>query len=155
MKNLLTILIFISAFISACKKEKKEEFKPDLCAAGTSIGKLIATISGDEWCANSTLFANYADIMTISGMNQNTSNLTLELDDVTAGSYEIKEDRNHILYTSTGQGWHSTDDNPGVLVITSNDEANNRIQGTFSFTGRNPIGDNISISGNFDVFYTE
>ncbi|MGI8893183.1 MAG: DUF6252 family protein [Bacteroidia bacterium] len=102
-----------------------------------------------------TLFADYAIVMTINGMNQNSSMLTLELDDVDPGIYEIREDRNYVLYTTTGQSWHSTDDNPGSLVIISNDVANNRIIGNFEFTGRNPIGGNISISGNFDVLYTE
>ena len=156
-KIALPFLLFLLSlvFFAGCKKDKKDDPLPDPCAAGMGIGNLNATVSGNPWCANSTLFADYAVVMTISGMNKNTSSMTLELDDVTPGTYEIREDRNHILYTNAGQGWHSTDDNPGVLVISTNDEANNRIKGTFNLTARNPIGSSISISGNFDVFYTE
>jgi hypothetical protein len=52
--------------------------------------------------------------------------------------------------------WESTNDNPGTLVITSNNTSTNVIQGTFNLTVRNPLGVSKNITnGNFKVSYTE
>lgn len=87
-------------------------------------------------------------------MNNNGSNLTLELDDYTPGTYPITSDRNHILYTN-GNGWESTDSNPGTLTITSNNTSTHELKGTFSVTLLSPLTGNLEVSsGVIDVFYT-
>ena len=118
---------------------------------------LQATIDGQTWKADASLFADKAIVITISGINQQGSSLTLELDDFNPGTYQIKNSRNHILYTSQlADAFESTDGNPGTLVITSNDDAKNLLKGTFSFTGQSPVSGNKTISnGSFEVYYTE
>lgn len=93
--------------------------------------------------------------MTINGLNGNGSSLTLELDSVMPGTYQITEDVNHMIYLN-GDGWESTNDNPGTLVITSNNTSTNQIKGTFTVTLRSPLSGNLSVTeGKFDLFYTE
>ena len=118
---------------------------------------LQATIDGQTWKADASLFADKAIVMTISGLSQNGSSLTLELDDYTPGTYLIKNSRNHILYTSQmADAFESTDSNPGTLVIISNDQSKNLLKGTFNFTGQSPLTGNKTISnGTFEVYYTE
>ena len=75
--------------------------------------------------------------MTINGLNGNGSSLTLKLDSVMPGTYQITEDVNHMIYLN-GDGWESTNDNPGTLVITSNNTSTNQIKGTFTVTLQEP-----------------
>lgn len=143
--SLSTLLV-----ISSCKKN-------DDTATPVISYFLQATIDGQTWKANTSLFADKAIVMTINGINQQGSSLTLELDDFTPGTYQIKNSRNHIIYTSQlADAFESTDGNPGTLVITSNDESKNLLKGTFTFTGQSPLSGNKTISnGSFEVFYTE
>lgn len=145
------VLFFISVSYS-CKKDPEK----DPCDNGTPY-KLTATIDGNNWCANTSLFADKGTVLTINGINQNGSTLTLELDDFTPGRFQILESRNHILYTDAiANAYESTDDNPGTLIITSNNETTNVIKGTFNFTGRSPLAGNKTLgSGSFELFYTE
>ncbi len=155
MKRALTCLLIISALATACSKKKDDKPAADNCLLNNYY--LKADISGVAWCANTTLFADYAIVMTINGISSNGATMTLELDDVTTGTYTIKQDRNHILYTSSlGVGYESTNDNPGSLTILSNDTANNIINGSFNVTLRSPVAGNVTVSnGTFKLFYTE
>lgn len=155
MIRIITCLVIISGLATGCSKKKEDKPGADNCLLNNYY--LKADISGTAWCANTTLFADYAIVMTINGISSNGATLTLELDDVTQGTYTIKQDRNHILYTSSlGVGYESTNDNPGNLTIISNDTANNIINGSFNVTLRSPVSGNISVSnGTFKLFYTE
>ncbi len=151
MKNIILTLLAVSLLvISSCKKDENQS-DPVISYY------LQATIDGQIWKADATLFADKAIVMTISGLNQQGSSLTLELDDFTPGTYPIKNSRNHILYTSQmADAFESTDGNPGTLVIVSNDEAKNLLKGTFTFTGQSPLTGNKTISnGSFEVYYIE
>lgn len=155
MGRALTSVLIISVLIAGCSKKKDDTPGSVNCLLNNYY--LKADISGLAWCANTTLFADYAIVMTINGISSNGASLTLELDDVLPGTYPIKQDRNHILYTSPmGAGYESTNDNPGSLTIISNDTANNIINGSFNVTLRSPIAGNVSVSnGTFKLFYTE
>ncbi len=155
MKKVLISLIILSGVAASCSKKKEDKPGTDNCLLNNYF--LKADIAGTAWCANTTLFADYAIVMTINGISSNGATLTLELDDVSTGTFQIKQDRNHVLYTSSlGVGYESTNDNPGSLTIISNDTANNIINGSFNVTLRSPISGNISLSnGTFKLFYTE
>lgn len=155
MTKFVTGLLLISALASGCSKKKDEQPAVDNCLLNNYY--LKADISGASWCANTSLFADYAIVMTINGISSNGATLTLELDDVSPGTYPIKQDRNHILYTSSlGVGYESTNDNPGSLTILSNDTSSNIINGSFNATLRSPVSGNISVAnGTFKLFYTE
>ncbi|MBK9401214.1 MAG: hypothetical protein IPN36_10230 [Bacteroidetes bacterium] len=95
--------------------------------------------------------------MTINGITQTGVTITLELDDITPGTYTMNEDTNSILFTDQlAMAWQSTNTNPGTLIITANDTVNNILQATFDVTVRNPLSQSKSISqGQIKVFYTE
>lgn len=151
MKKKILYTLLIASVCCSCKK--KEE--PDPCLVN---GYSLTMKAGSaDWCANTTLFADQAVVMTINGINADGSSLTLELDDTQPGTYPIKEDKNHVLYTSKlADGYESTNDNPGSLTIQSNDASTNKIKGTFTATVRSPISGNLVLSdGAFTLFYTE
>ena len=149
------LLLVISGFAFSCSKKNDDKPGADNCLLNSYY--LKADVAGVSWCANTSLFADYAIVMTINGISSNGATLTLELDDVAPGTYQIKQDRNHVLYTSSlGVGYESTNDNPGSLVIISNDTTANIINGSFNVTLRSPVSGNLSLSnGTFKLFYTE
>ncbi|MFN8166255.1 MAG: DUF6252 family protein [Bacteroidia bacterium] len=156
MKTPLFTLFIISILTVSCKKDEKATTSTNTPVGCSSslVNKLSCKVGGQEWCSNSTCFADLAIVLTINGMNNNGSNLTLELDDYTPGTYPITSDRNHILYTN-GNGWESTDSNPGTLTITSNNTSTHELKGTFSVTLLSPLTGNLEVSsGVIDVFYT-
>ncbi|MCC6385040.1 MAG: hypothetical protein LC117_04825 [Bacteroidia bacterium] len=149
------ILFILAVAVQGCSKKKDEKENTETCPITNYF--LKADISNKTWCANTTLFANYAIVMTINGISSSGGTLTLELDDVQTGSYQITKDRNHILYTDPmAVGYESTNDNPGSLVILSNDSATNIIQGSFNVNLRSPLTGNLEVkNGSFKLFYTE
>lgn len=153
-KIILLSLITSFAFINSCKKDDNSS-STNNCTLPT--GYLRCTAGSTDFCADQSLFADYAIVMTINGIAGNGSTLTLELDNVQPGTYQMKELTNHILYTSPlGEGFETTDDNPGTLIITSNNTSTNTIEGSYSATVRSPISGNLNITkGTFKVFYTE
>ena len=155
IKLYFTLFTAILLF-GGCKKDSPSNTTPAAVACSSALpNKLSCKVAGQEWCANTTCFGDLAIVMTINGINSSTSSLTLELEDFAPGTYQITQDRNHILYTS-GDAWESTNDNPGTLVITSNDTSTNRLTGTFSVTLRSPIRGNLTVTnGSFNLFYTE
>lgn len=153
--NRISTVVLLLALLTGCSKKKDENPSAANCLLNNYY--LKANIGGTDWCANTSLFADYAIVMTINGISSNGATMTLELDDVTPGNYAIKQDRNHVLYTSSlGVGYESTNDNPGSLTILSNDTSANIINGSFNVTLRSPLSGNISVSnGTFKLFYTE
>lgn len=146
---LIAVLFFMVAFVS-CKKDTKDECDLD--------GYLLkANIGGNEWCANQTLFGDQAVILTINGIRDNGSTLTLEFDSTEVGSYIIKGDTNHILYTDAlAMAYETTNDNTGTLTVTQNDKTNNKFKANFSVTLRNPLtAASLPLSGSVEVLYTE
>ncbi|CAN5458265.1 hypothetical protein BH11BAC2_BH11BAC2_25680 [soil metagenome] len=155
MKKIMLLCLIISiAGINSCKKDS-DSASSNNCSLPN--GFLRCTAGSADFCADQTLFADYAIVMTINGIAGNGSTLTLELDDVTTGTYQMKELTNHLLYTSPlGDSFETTDDNPGTLVITSNNTATNTIEGTYTSTVRSPLSGNLNLTkGMFKVFYTE
>lgn len=158
MKKVLFALWAISfAGITACNNDDDDDNNPapDVCTLPT--GSLRWTIGGTQRCADQSLFGDYTIIMTINGIAGNGETMTLELDSVTPGTYEMKADVNSILYTDNlAMAYQTTDDNPATLTITKNDTSNNRFEATFSGTLRNPLGVSKTITGGtVKVNYTE
>lgn len=158
MKPLLYLTICITAVtLCSCKDDKDSTPQPvvDECTVGTS--KVTASVNGSSWCANQTLFADEAIVLTINGINKNGSSITFEIDSFAKpGVYPTKEMINHILYTDQmANGFESTDGNPGTLTVTQNDTVNNRFKANYNCTLVSPISGNLPVSGTIDVFYTE
>jgi Family of unknown function (DUF6252) len=142
--------------VSSCKKDDDDDDPvTDLCALPN--GSLKWTSNGQNLCANASLFADYAIVMTVNGISQQGATLTLELDSVNQGTYQMKELVNSILYTDVlGMAWQSTDDNPGTITITKNNTSTNEFEATFNVPVRNPLGMSQTLSGGtLKVFYTE
>ena len=157
MKNKLFAFAIMVSVFSGCKKDEEPATNNTTSVECSSIlpNKLSAKIDGQSWCADQTCFGDLAIIMTMNGLNSNGSSLTLELDDFNVGTYPIKQDRNHMLYTGI-QAYESTDGNPGTLVIQSNDTSANLIKGTFTVTLVSPILGSVSMTdGKFSIYYTE
>lgn len=150
-------LMLVALTFNACKKDDDGD---DTALEGCTLpqGSLKWTAEGGALCANASLFADYAIIMTVNGVSQTGATLTLELDSVSPGTYQMKEFENSVLYTDElGMGWLSTDDNPGTLTVTKNNESTNEFEATFSVPVRNPVlGTTQTLTGgSVKVFYTE
>ena len=156
MKNNLFAFILILVAFAGCKKDEEPTTTTTPVECSSILpNKLSAKVAGQQWCADQTCFGDLAIVMTINGLNTNSSSLTLELDDYTVGSYPINQDRNHMLYTGIG-GFESTDGNPGTLIIQSNDTTANLIKGTFTVTLSSPISGSVELTeGKFTIYYTE
>ncbi len=147
MKRIIPVFIILFSFFYGCDDDPETTIKYFL----------KAKINQVEWTANTSLFADQAIVLTINGMNNNGSTLTLELNDVTPGTYTITKDRNHILYTDElANAFESKNSLPGTLTISENDASKNIVKGTFSVTLQSPLTGNIEIKeGNFELYYTE
>jgi len=157
---LLKALFILSAFcISACGDDDEDPNTNPVTDGCTMInGFLKWDYQGTKYCANASLFADQGIIMTVNGITQAGLTMTLELDSVQPGTYQMKDDVNHLLFTDNmAFDWQSTDGNPGTITITKNDTVSNVIEGTFSVNAKNSItGTFRSISnGNFRLIYTE
>lgn len=151
--KIISCALFFAAMsfaFASCKKDKKDECDLDGY-------QLKATVNGSDWCANQTLFADNAILLTINGIRDDGSTLTLEFDSTEVGTFVIKGDTNHILYTDAlALGYESTNDNPGTLTVTQNDKSNNKFKANFNVTLRNPVtAASVALNGSVEVLYTE
>ncbi len=145
-------------FLSSCGEDSPENPLnniSDNCSLPN--GHLKWTVEGNDYCANASLFADHALVMTMNGITLTGITITLELDSILPGTYPMKADINSILFTDQlGMAWQTTDDNPGTLQITSNNTSTNLLQASFSATLRNPLGLSKSLSqGTIKIHYTE
>ncbi|HQV01264.1 MAG TPA: DUF6252 family protein, partial [Bacteroidia bacterium] len=130
MKKKLVLFLVIAMGFMGCNKDSETPIKYFL----------KANIYGATWEANTSLFADQAIVLTVNGMKSDGSTLTMEINDVTPGTYPITNDRNHILYTSQlADAFESKNALPGSLVIISNDVSKNIIKGTFQVTVQSPL----------------
>lgn len=159
MKN-VPALLFLAVGLMAfsCEKKKDDVSSPAPApACGISGMRLQGTIGSDAFCANTTLFADLAIVLTANGIMDNGSTLTLELDSVGVGVHAMRADVNSIHYTDPlGLAWRSIDGGSTTLTISSHDTGGNRIQGSVSGSLYSPIGGAArTISASFDLTYTE
>lgn len=152
-------LLFLAVALLAFSCKKKDDDAPSPTpapACGISGMRLQGTIGSDAFCANTTLFADLAIVLTANGIMSNGSTLTLELDSVGVGSHAMRAEVNSILYTDPlGLAWKSIDGGSTTLTISSHDTGGNRIQGSISGSLYAPIGGAArAISASFDLTYT-
>ena len=160
--RITTPLLFLASlvFISSCKKDEDEDPAPTptpTATCGIAGMRLQGTIASTTFCADASLFADLAILLTSNGIAQDGATLTLELDSLSVGTYTTLTDVNHVLYTDgLGLPWSTTDAAPGTLTITSHNTATNRIQGSVSGELYAPTGgQHRTISASFDLTYTE
>ncbi len=152
---LLPALLIAGMGISSCKKSESSS-KTNDCSLPN--GYLRCNDGTDDFCADASLFADNAIVLTINGMTSQGATLTIELDSINAGTYPVNENTNHFLYTDKlGMGYESTDDNPGTVTITSNNRSTNKITGSFIVPVREHLlGTSKTLhSGTFSLNYTE
>lgn len=153
-------LFFIIAATVACKKD--DDATPSTPTPAPTCGiagaSLRSTFGSESFCANASLFGDLAgDVLTVNGISQTGITLTLELDSLEPGSYDMGTDVNHVLYTSgLGMGYESADAMPATLVIDSHDMGSNRIRGSVSGPLSEPLGGTSQhINASFDITYLE
>jgi hypothetical protein len=145
----------VVTFIS-CKDEPEDIDPPLIC--GLPNGTIRWKENGVEKCANATIIADNAIILTISGLSAQGPTITFELDSVSVGTHALTADYNYMLYTDgLALGWEATNEHPGSITITSHNESTNRIEGTFQINAVNPLnGVTKQITdGQLSVTYTE
>lgn len=156
MKKIIYCAFFLLALVS-CEEEK--EVLPSIITDNCILpnGHLKWTSGGNQTCANASLFGDQGLVMTINGISLTGETFTMELDNVTPGTYSMTTDSNHILHTDQlGMAWESTNGNPATLVVLSNNTSTNVLEANFSGTLKNPLGLNKTItSGTVKITYTE
>lgn len=143
---------------AACKKDDDDDPAPATpVVCGIDGMRLQGMIGSDAFCANTSLFADLAILLTANGIQSNGATLTMELDSVDVGTYAMSQDINHVLYTDQlGLAWQTNDGSPATLTITSHDTGSNRIKGAVNGNLFSPVGGaSRDISVNFDLTYTE
>lgn len=153
-------LFFIALATFACKKEDDTAPSTSTPAAtcGIAGARLQSTFGSESFCANASLFGDLAvDVLTVNGISQSGITLTLELDSLEPGSYDMGTDVNHVLYTSgLAMGYESVDGDPATLVIDSHDATANRIRGSITGPLFEPLGGSSHvINATFDITYLE
>lgn len=158
MRLLFPFALLLVAAAMACKKKDDSSPTPSTSVAcGIPGMRLQGTIGSDAFCANTSLFADQAIVLTANGIMINGSTFTMELDSVSVGSFAMQADVNSVLYTDPlGLAWRTIDGGSTTLTIGSHDTSGNRIQGSISGSLFSPIGGaSRSISASFDLTYTE
>lgn len=160
MRTPFQFLILSSALFVSCSKEKDDPATPapsTPAACGISGARLQASFQGATFCANTFLFGDLGTHLTVNGIASNGATLTLELDSLEVGSYEMDGSTNYMIHTSAmAMGYETVNTTPATLNITTHDTASNRIQGSFNGPVVEPVGGaSAQISGTFDITYTE
>ena len=158
IRTLLACLLLSALTIISCKKDDEEDPAPaPVNTCGITGMRLQGTIGSESFCANASLFADLAIVLTSNGISQNGATLTMELDSVDTGSYAMGADANCLLFTDQlGLAWNTIDGSGTMVVISSHDTGANRIQGTVTGDLTSPIGGGTrTISASFDLTYTD
>ena len=125
--GLLLLLLLGMAVLHTSCGDDDDDPNTNSVTDGCSMpnGHLKWTSQGTQYCANATLFGDQSIDMTINGITQSGVTMTLELDSVMPGTYQMTSDVNHLLFTDQlAFDWQSTNSQPGTLIITKNDTAN-------------------------------
>lgn len=151
--------LLASTLVLACKKDDDDEVTPAPLSGYCGIDgmRLQGTIGSESFCANASLFADLAIVLTANGISQTGTSFTMELDSVSVGVHAASADANHVLYTDQlGLPWNTANAAPAVVHINSHDTIANRIQGSISGTLYAPAGsDSRSVNASFDLTYLE
>ena len=121
-------------------------------------GSMRWTFNGVAGCANASLFADAAIVLTVMGMQSSGETLVLELDSMGVGTYTMDENQNTVVYTDNlSMGWITSSDQPGTLTILENNTSSNRIRLTVNCPLKNTISGQFRQLSNcsLDAYYTE
>ena len=158
--NRIALLIPITLLVLSCQKPEDVVPSPFSMPSAEECGeagaRLQATFDGSDWCANVNLFCSPASgEITINGLSTAGSTLTLQLDTMAPGTYDMSTSANVVLFTTSfGIGYMSTDSLPTTLTISEHDMDADRIKGSFNGQLITALGgDPKSISGSFDMNY--
>jgi len=155
------VVAILSVFFLGCKKDDSSGNSSNtsvLDPCNQVNGSMRWTFNGVSGCANSSLFADAAIVLTAMGMQSSGETLVMELDSMAAGTYVMNEEQNTIVYTDNlSMAWMTSNDQPGTLIITENNTSTNRIRLTINASLRNVItGQSRQLTNcTLDAYYTE
>jgi Family of unknown function (DUF6252) len=155
------VVAILSVVIYGCKKDDSSGN-----SSNTSVldpcnhvnGSMRWTFNGVSGCANSSLFADAAIVLTAMGMQSSGETLVMELDSMAVGTYVMNEDQNTIVYTDNlSMAWITSNNQPGSLVITENNTSTNHIRLTINASLKNVLsGQSRQLTNcTLDAYYTE
>jgi hypothetical protein len=154
--SMLTLIFFSSLFVSCADDEEEIIETPIVCSLPN--GMLKWTADGTERCANASLFGDYGIFLTVNGISMQGQTLTIELDSLSVGTYELSADENYMLYTDNlALVWEATNEQPGTITITGHNETTNQLNATFQINLVNPMSGQIKsiTNGQLNIKYTE
>ena len=161
MRSTTTVVALLAlALFTGCVKAGKEVAEeigiiPSTC--GTDGARLEAEVDGASFCADGQVVAvGDGSTANVTGLALLGSTITLQLDTLALGSFNIDEANNAILYMSLGTPYVSMGEAAGTLTITHCDGAARHVKGEFTATVRNEMsGAQKNLSGSFDVVYSD
>jgi hypothetical protein len=151
IKLLANIVVFLFAFsLASCDNEPIDSaidlsnFDDDDNGNGGEQAVFKVDFDGQTWVANSTEAIKYTNSFQIGGLKTSTGQtIAFSLNGDTPGTYDSTS--NLIVYEPNSNNptgdlyWALNPTNPGVsagsVTITSIDNVNNKVSGTFAFTG--------------------
>lgn len=154
--KLLSLLISLT-LLSSCTEKVTDEL-PFLDECQLVNGSIKWDFDGTSYCANANIIAGYAGGLTLNGLTLTGVSLTMELDSIEPGTYNVSQAQNIIVYTDQlGLAWTSTDSNAGSIIISSHDSVSNKVRATFIGSLRSPITGEIKqiSNGQISVTYVE
>ncbi|MFM7309057.1 MAG: DUF6252 family protein [Flavobacteriales bacterium] len=155
------LLVTVIVVFSACRKDD------ETTNTGTNTiidpcnqpnGSMRWTFNGVAGCANASLFADAAIVLTAMGMQSSGETLVFELDSMNVGTYTMDENVNTIVYTDNlSMGWIISNDQPGTLTILENNTSTNRIRLSVNCALKNVISGQFRQLNNCTLaaYYTE
>lgn len=152
----LALLLAVSLLSSCSEKITDEVPFWDECQMVN--GSIKWEFDGASYCANANIIAGYAVGLTLNGLTLTGVSLTMELDSLEPGTYNVSQDQNVIVYTDQlGLAWTSVDSNAGSIIISSHDSVSNKIRASFIGSLRSPITGEIKqiSNGQISVTYIE
>jgi hypothetical protein len=152
------IALFLTISLLFSCSEKITDEVPYLDECQLVNGSIKWNFDGNSYCANANIIAGYAVGLTLNGITLSGVSLTMELDSIEPGTYNVSQSENVIVYTDQlGLAWTSTDSNAGSITISSHDSVSNKIRATFIGSLRSPITGEIKqiSNGQISVTYVE
>ncbi len=155
LQKIIVLVCVITA--SGCAKELLDIATEENTDCNPNGQHMTWSVDGNDVCADSFLQADFGDqVMSINGISDMVSSLTLDLQDTEVGVHDFNGASNFMLLTQLGFPWMSSDSLPGSFEITSHDLAHQKIAGTFQVDLFNEQTNNVkSIEGEFDVNYSD
>lgn len=156
--RLKTLSLALPLMMMLSCSEKITDEVPFLDECQMVNGSIKWEFDGSSYCANANIIAGYGVGLTLNGITLSGVSLTMEIDTLDPGTYNVSQDQNVIVYTDQlGLAWTSMDSNAGSIIISSHDSVSNKIRATFIGSLKSPLTGEIKqiSNGQISVTYVE